>query len=50
MVMVDANFRLKCKDRNIQDIALGAGLSYFVDEAGYKSYIEECGPQTEVVQ
>ena len=47
-VMLDANFRLKCKERSLSDPSLLDGLAYFVKEKPYKEYIAECGAQTEV--
>lgn len=48
MVMIDANFRLKMKDRDIDDPPLGPGLSYYVEDSQYKEHVKRCGPQTEV--
>lgn len=49
MVMLDANFRLKSKDREIQsDPALGSGLAYYVQEDDYQEYLKTCPEQTEV--
>lgn len=48
-VMLDANFRLKSKDRNIQnDPSLGSGLAYYVEEEQYQQYLKDCPKQTEV--
>ena len=49
-VMLDGNFRMKCKERNLVDPSLASGLSYFVREDPYKEYLEGCGPQKEVCQ
>lgn len=47
--MMDANFRLKSKDRSIKtDPALGSGLAYYVEEEKYQEYISTCSDQTEV--
>lgn len=47
--MMDANFRLKSKDRGIKsDPALGSGLAYYVEEEKYQAYIRTCSDQTEV--
>ncbi len=46
--MLDANFRLKLKDRNIVDPALGGGLAYYVDGNQYMAHIKKSGEQTEV--
>ncbi|KLO04830.1 hypothetical protein SCHPADRAFT_840165, partial [Schizopora paradoxa] len=45
---VDANFRLKHKERNIRDVELNGGIAYIVAQGPYKQYVEACGPQTEV--
>lgn len=48
-LMMDANFRLKSKDRGIKsDPALGSGLAYYVEEEKYQAYIRTCSDQTEV--
>lgn len=47
-VMLDANFRLKSKQRNLTDPALGGGLAYYVDTASYMGHVLACGEQTEV--
>ncbi len=47
-VMVDANFRLRCKERNITDLPLTDGLAYYVQYGPYKAYIATVGPQTEM--
>lgn len=47
--MLDANFRLKSKDRGINsDPALGSGLAYYVEEDKYQEYLKTCSDQTEV--
>lgn len=46
--MLDANFRLKLKDRKVVDPALGPGLAYYVQEQPYLDHIKASGPQTEV--
>ena len=49
MVVMDANFRLKSKDRDIKsDPALGSGLAYYVEESAYQEYLKGCPEQTEV--
>lgn len=49
MVMLDANFRLKSKDRDIKsDPALGSGYAYYVEENDYQAYLKTCPEQTEV--
>ena len=46
--MLDANFRLKLKQRNLIDPPLGGGLAYYVDKDSYMSYVNSQGAQTEV--
>lgn len=47
--MLDANFRLKSKERGIKsDPALGSGLAYYVEEEKYQEYLKTCSDQTEV--
>lgn len=36
---IDANFRLKLKDRGVTDPELGPGWSYFVNDEKYKAEI-----------
>ncbi|KLO04935.1 hypothetical protein SCHPADRAFT_840007, partial [Schizopora paradoxa] len=45
---LDANFRLKLKQRGFRDRPLNLGCAYIVSEPPYKAYVEACGPQTEV--
>ncbi|THH17670.1 hypothetical protein EUX98_g9084 [Antrodiella citrinella] len=40
-LMVDANFRLRCKDRGIDDMELGSGWAFFVEETKYVKHIAE---------
>ena len=47
-VMLDGNFHMKCKERNLIDPSLASGMSYFVKEDPYKEYLKGCGPQKEV--
>ena len=48
-IMLDANFRLKSKDRDIKsDPALGSGLAYYVNEEDYQEYLRMAPEQTEV--
>ncbi|KLO05066.1 hypothetical protein SCHPADRAFT_794115, partial [Schizopora paradoxa] len=48
-LMLDANFRLRSKDRKIRnDAPLGSGLSYIVNLILYYDYLQQCGPQTEM--
>lgn len=47
--MLDANFRLKSKERGItSDPALGSGLAYYVEEDKYQDHLKTCSDQTEV--
>lgn len=46
---MDANFRLKSRDRNIKgDSALGPGWGYFTNHDHYKPVMDTFGPQEEV--
>ncbi|KLO10990.1 hypothetical protein SCHPADRAFT_831771 [Schizopora paradoxa] len=47
-VMLDANFRLKLKQRNLVDPPLGGGLAYFVEQTPYMSHVKSAGTQTEI--
>jgi len=38
-VAVDANFRLKSKNRQIKDPELGSGWSYFVENKAYSQHV-----------
>ncbi|TDL13597.1 hypothetical protein BD410DRAFT_735152, partial [Rickenella mellea] len=40
MVSVDANFRLKLKDRGIKDPELGSGWAYFVEKNKYQEVLD----------
>ena len=46
--MLDANFRLKLKQRNLIDPALGGGLAYYVEREPYMAHVAAAGDQTEV--
>lgn len=47
-LMLDANFRLKSKERGIKsDPALGSGLAYYVEEEKYQEHLKTCSDQTE---
>jgi hypothetical protein len=49
ILTVDANFRLKCKDKKVKtDLALGDGWAYWVPEGDYEEYITAYGHQKEV--
>lgn len=45
---VDANFRLKLKNRKLQDVSLAPGWSYYVPEHEYKEYLNERATDNEV--
>ncbi|KAI0684251.1 hypothetical protein BC835DRAFT_1409185 [Cytidiella melzeri] len=47
-LMLDANFRLKLKDRSFKDVELSAGWGYFVEDSKYQSFIGQMGQQQEV--
>lgn len=47
-VMLDANFRLKLKQRNLSDPPLGGGLAYYVETSQYMNHVNASGEQTEV--
>lgn len=38
---VDANFRLKLKNRKLADVSLSPGWGYYVAEDEYKKYLNE---------
>ncbi|RDX40776.1 hypothetical protein OH76DRAFT_1489992 [Lentinus brumalis] len=46
-LMLDANFRAKCKARGLDPFELGPGWSYFVEETGYQAHLKRCGAQKE---
>lgn len=45
---IDGNFKLKGKERNINDVELMPGLGAFVTETDYKSHIANYVDQPEV--
>ena len=47
-LMIDANFRARCKDRGFDDIELAPGWSYYVEEKAYQKHIAACAGQKEV--
>lgn len=49
-VAVDANFKLKGKERGLTDIELGPGWASFVAEDGYQVYISNYEDEGEVRQ
>ncbi len=48
MLSLDANFRLKCKERGIKDVRLGSGYAYLVEESKFKSHIATSSHAVEV--
>lgn len=48
--MLDANFRLKLKDRKLVDPSLGGASAYFVEKDAYLNHVQAAGVQTEVRQ
>ena len=38
-LMMDANFRARCKDRGFDDIELAPGWAYYVEENGYQAHL-----------
>ncbi|EIN08641.1 hypothetical protein PUNSTDRAFT_68926, partial [Punctularia strigosozonata HHB-11173 SS5] len=47
---IDANFKLKLKDRSIQDVRFGSGWSYFVDSEEYLKHVGKATDAQEVSQ
>lgn len=45
---VDANFRLKLKNRKLEDISLAPGWGYYVEEKEYHAYLKEHVSENEV--
>ena len=51
ILTVDANFRLKRKDKGVRkDLPLGDGWGHWVPQSPYKDYIKEYGYQEEVAE
>ncbi len=48
MLSLDANFRLKCKERGIKDVRLGNGYAYVVEQEQFKSHIDVSSHAVEV--
>ncbi|TFK79910.1 hypothetical protein K466DRAFT_605772 [Polyporus arcularius HHB13444] len=46
-LMLDANFRAKCKARGLESAELGSGWSYFVEELAYQEHLKKYSAQTE---
>ncbi|TCD59870.1 hypothetical protein EIP91_011272 [Steccherinum ochraceum] len=44
-LMVDANFRLRCKERGLDDVELGSGWSLFVEENAYLQHVADFADQ-----
>ncbi|KAI0743720.1 hypothetical protein C8Q80DRAFT_1122131 [Daedaleopsis nitida] len=40
-LMIDANFRARCKDRGLRDVELGPGWAYYVEEGAYMTYVNK---------
>lgn len=47
-LMIDANFRARCKDRNLDDLELASGWSYYVEETKYQAHVKACAHRKEV--
>ncbi|KAH9894841.1 hypothetical protein C8Q73DRAFT_645213, partial [Cubamyces lactineus] len=39
-LMIDANFRARCKDRNLDPFELAPGWSYYVEESSYQTHLK----------
>lgn len=49
--MVDANFKLRLKEKGIKDAHLASGWAYFVKDETFQAYLEQhSGTQSEVLQ
>ncbi|KAI0066772.1 hypothetical protein BV25DRAFT_1867938 [Artomyces pyxidatus] len=48
MFAIDANFKLKLKNRGLEDVKLAPGWSYFVDDEPYQAHIETYKDQVEM--
>ncbi|TDL13469.1 hypothetical protein BD410DRAFT_846920 [Rickenella mellea] len=48
ILSIDANFRLKLKDRGIKDPELGSGWAYFVETDPYMGHLDTCEEQAEI--
>lgn len=48
MLSLDANFRLKSKERGIKDVRLGDGFAYLVEEERFKRHIAVSSHAVEV--
>lgn len=47
-LMVDANFRARCKDRGLSDTELGPGWAYHVEEGPYLDHVNAHRGEPEV--
>ena len=47
-IAVDANFKLKSKNRQINDPELGSGWSYFVEDTAYTRHVKNNPNQEDV--
>lgn len=45
---MDANFKLKLKDRGLKDIELAPGWAYFVEEEAYQTVVKSLSDDSEV--
>jgi len=48
LLAVDANFKLKQKKKQDNQLELGMGWSYFVEEGGYQSFLKDYLEEPEV--
>ncbi|KAI0054927.1 hypothetical protein BV25DRAFT_1922257 [Artomyces pyxidatus] len=48
MLAIDANFKLKLKNRGLDDVQLAPGWAYFVDEKPYQEHIAQYKDQVEM--
>ncbi|KAI9068488.1 hypothetical protein FKP32DRAFT_1561583, partial [Trametes sanguinea] len=46
-LMMDANFRARCKDRKLDTFELGSGWAYFVEQLRYLAHVEACAHRKE---
>jgi hypothetical protein len=48
ILAMDANFKLKCKDRGINDVELAPGWAYFVEQNRYMAHLKDHVDEPEV--
>ena len=48
--MMDANFKLRSKDRSVQDVALSPGWAYYVQQEAFAKHVEAFGKGKEDVR